>query len=170
MTSLRIAMPVLGEGAGLVQRLRDLAGLRAGGAELVVADGGSSDETWAVACRHADRVLLAPRGRGSQMNAGAAGSTADVLLFLHADTRLPADADQVIRAAVEAGAAWGRFDVQIDSRRPLLRLVSRLINLRSRLSGIATGDQAIFVRRELLEQVGGFPDIPLMRTLPSAPG
>lgn len=162
MKSLCIVMPVLDEGAELTRRLPHLDGLRARGAELVVVDGGSSDATWAVACRYADRVLLAPRGRGAQMNAGAAGSTSDVILFLHADTRLPCDADRLIRAAVETGAAWGRFDIRIDSSRPLLRLVGRLINLRSRLSGIATGDQAIFVRRDVFEQTGGFPDIPLM--------
>lgn len=161
-TSLRIVMPVLGEGLALGPRLLALEPLRARGAELVVVDGGSSDATWLVACRHADRVILAPRGRGSQMNAGAAGSTCDVLLFLHGDTQLPAHADQLVLSAVQAGAAWGRFDVRIDSGQALLRLASRLINLRSRLSGVATGDQAIFVRRDVFEQVGGFPDIPLM--------
>ena len=165
MTSLRIVMPVLGEGVGLALPLRDLAELRARGAELVVVDGGSNDATWATACRHADRVLLAPRGRGAQMNAGAAGATADILLFLHGDTKLPPAADRLVVAAVEAGAAWGRFDVRIDSRHPVLRIVSHLINLRSRLSGIATGDQAIFVRRDVFERVGGFPDIPLMEDI-----
>lgn len=165
MRSLGIVMPVLGEGVGLAGRLRALKELRARGAALVVVDGGSSDATWAVACRNADRVLLAPRGRGAQMNAGAAGATCDILLFLHGDTQPPAEADRLVLAAVEAGAAWGRFDVRIDSSHPLLRLVSFLINLRSRLSGIATGDQAIFVRRDVFEQVAGFPDIPLLEDI-----
>jgi rSAM/selenodomain-associated transferase 2/rSAM/selenodomain-associated transferase 1 len=162
MTTLRIVVPVLGEGLALAERLRALAALRARGAELVVVDGGSTDETWAVACRHADDVRLAPSGRGAQMNAGAAGCKADVLLFLHADTVLPPNADRLIAAAVEGGARWGRFDVRIDSPQPLLRLVSTMINIRSRASGIATGDQAMFVRRDVFEQVGGFPDLPLM--------
>ncbi|MES2631588.1 MAG: TIGR04283 family arsenosugar biosynthesis glycosyltransferase [Pseudomonadota bacterium] len=168
MTSLRIVMPVLGEGADLAARLRALDGLRERGVEVVVVDGGSSDATWAVACRHADRVMLAPRGRGSQMNAGAAAATGrscDILLFLHGDTQLPCDADRLVVAAVVAGASWGRFDVRIDSPHPLLRLVGFMINLRSRLTGIATGDQAIFVRRDVFEKVGGFADIPLMEDI-----
>ena len=165
MTSLRIVMPVLGEGVALSARLRALAPLRDRGAELVVVDGGSTDETWALACCHADRVLLAPRGRGGQMNAGAAGAAADLILFLHADTALPPDADRLVQAAIDSGAAWGRFDVRIDSPQPLLRLASAMINLRSRLSGIATGDQALFVRRDLFERIGGFADLPLMEDI-----
>ncbi|MGV3572877.1 MAG: TIGR04283 family arsenosugar biosynthesis glycosyltransferase [Ramlibacter sp.] len=165
MRSLRIVMPVLEEGPGLAARLRDLQALRARGAEVVVVDGGSTDATWALASGLADRVLLAPRGRASQMNAGAADAHCDILLFLHADTRLPADADRRVSAAVDAGAAWGRFDVRIDSALPLLRLVGWLMNLRSRLTGIATGDQAIFVRRDVFEQAGGFADIPLMEDI-----
>lgn len=165
MSSLRIVMPVLDEGQALGPRLKALAPLRDRGAELVVVDGGSTDDTWAVAGAHADRVLLAPRGRGSQMNAGAAGSTADVLLFLHADTALPPAADGLIRRALQQGAQWGRFDLRIDAGHPLLRLTERLVNLRSRLTGIATGDQAIFIRRETFERLGGFADLPLMEDI-----
>lgn len=163
--SLRIVVPVLDEGGTLGRRLSALRPLRERGAELVVVDGGSTDETWAVACAHADRVLLAPRGRASQMNAGAQASTADVLLFLHADTRLPELADAAIARAVAQGAEWGRFDVRIDSPHPVLRIVEDMMNRRSRLTGIATGDQAIFVKRSIFEAVGGFADIPLMEDI-----
>ncbi len=162
MTFLRIVVPVLDEGPALAGRLAALQPLRARGAELVVVDGGSTDESWRIACLHADQVLLAPRGRAAQMQAGAAAATADTLLFLHADTVLPPGADSRIAQAIEAGALWGRFDVRIDSRLPLLRLVSAMVNLRSRHTGVATGDQAIFVRRALFEQVGGFADTALM--------
>ncbi len=162
MTFLRIVVPVLDEGPALASRLAALQPLRARGAELVVVDGGSTDESWRIACLHADQVLLAPRGRAAQMQAGAAAATASTLLFLHADTVLPPGADRLIAQAIEAGALWGRFDVRIDSRRPLLRLVSAMVNLRSRHTGVATGDQAIFVRRALFEQVGGFADTALM--------
>lgn len=165
MGSMRIVMPVVDEGTALSARLQALQPLRARGAELVVVDGGSTDDTWALACRHADRVLLAPRGRGAQMNAGAAGTKADVILFLHADTALPAEADRLVHAAIAAGAAWGRFDVRIDSAQPLLRLVGAMINLRSRWSGVATGDQALFVRRDVFERLGGFEDLPLMEDI-----
>ncbi len=158
-------MPVLDEGPNLLQRLRELQPLRARGAELVVVDGGSTDDTWAVARAHADQVLLAPRGRASQMNAGAAGPDAQVLLFLHADTVLPADADGLIRSALDRGHSWGRFDLQIDGRHPMLRLVAHMINLRSRLTGIATGDQALFANRRQFEQAGGFADFPLMEDI-----
>jgi len=96
------------------------------------------------------------------MNAGAAACPADVLLFLHADTVLPDDADVLVARALAGRRAWGRFDVRIDSPRRLLRVVAAMMNLRSRWSGIATGDQALFVRHELFERVGGFPELPLM--------
>ncbi|MBC7438254.1 MAG: TIGR04283 family arsenosugar biosynthesis glycosyltransferase [Bdellovibrionales bacterium] len=160
--TLRIVIPVLNEGASLAQRLHALRPLRERGAEVVVVDSGSTDSTWAVAMAFADRVLLAPRGRGLQMNAGARGSTADVLLFLHADTSLPQDADHLIAAAMQQGYRWGRFNVRIAGAHPMLRVVAGMMNLRSRVTGIATGDQAIFVTRELFETLRGFAPIPLM--------
>ncbi len=165
MSLLHIVVPVLNEGVSLADRLEALRPLRERGAQLVVVDGGSTDETWAIACRHADRVLLAPRGRAAQMNAGAEGASAEVLLFLHADTALPAHADEAIAAAMAGGADWGRFDVQLDSRSWLLRIVAGAMNLRSRLTGIATGDQAMFVRRQRFEALGGFPQIELMEDI-----
>ena len=165
---LRIVMPVLNEGATLAISLRALKPLRERGAQVVVVDGGSTDDTWAIARALADQVLLAPRGRAAQMNAGARWDgrpRADVLLFLHSDTRLPAEADGLISAAMQNGADWGRFDVRLDSGQTLLRLVASMMNLRSRLTGIATGDQALFVRREVFERVSGFADQPLMEDI-----
>lgn len=167
--NLQIVMPVLNEGDTLQASLHALQPLRQRGAKLVVVDGGSTDNTWALARALADQVLLAPRGRAAQMNAGARDCDAGVLLFLHADTRLPQDADRLIAQALETGVdpghSWGRFDVRIDGAHLILRVVERLMNLRSRLTGIATGDQAIFVRREVLERVGGFADLPLMEDI-----
>jgi rSAM/selenodomain-associated transferase 2 len=132
-------------------------------AEIIVADGGSEDATADLARPLADRVLEAPRGRARQMNAGAAAARGEVLLFLHADTVLPEDAPRDIGAAFEkSGRQWGRFDATIAGRDALLAVVSLMMNARSRMSGIATGDQAMFVRRQAFEKVGGFPDIPLM--------
>ena len=160
-----IIMPVLDEAGQLAARLEALQATRAQGVELIVVDGGSSDGTPALAGTLADRVLAAPRGRAAQMNAGAAASRGRVLLFLHADTALPESALPALRAAIAGGAWWGRFDVRIDGREPLLRIVEWLINARSRRTGMATGDQAIFVRREVFESLGGYPDLPLMEDL-----
>ena len=160
--ALRIVMPVLNEGSTLAARLKALAPLRSRGVELVVVDGGSTDTTWAIASALVDHMLPAPRGRASQMNAGAKDATTDALVFLHADTQLPEGADLLIAHALRAGHHWGRFDVRIDGTRTALRLVARLMNLRSRLTGIATGDQAMFVRRSVFESLGGFADQPLM--------
>lgn len=161
--ALSIILPVLNEAALIEARLRALAPLRAAGAEIIVADGGSADDTQALAAPHCDAVILAPRGRASQMNAGAAQARGDVLLFLHADTRLPEGAMAlVLEGLAQTGAAWGRFDVRIEGRSRLLPIIATLMNLRSRLTGIATGDQAFFIRAHAFEALGGFPDLALM--------
>jgi rSAM/selenodomain-associated transferase 2 len=166
MAKISIIIPVLDEGEGIAAALDALADLRALGAEVIVVDGGSRDATIQRARMRADRVIAAPRGRALQMNAGAAKATGDVLLFLHADTRLPPDADLLLVQGLErSGRAWGRFDVRIDGRSPLLRVVGWLIGVRSRLTGIATGDQAIFVRRDAFQSAGGFAEIPLMEDI-----
>jgi rSAM/selenodomain-associated transferase 2 len=159
---LSIIIPVLDEAAMIVPALQRLKPLRHRGCEVIVVDGGSRDETAALAGLLADRVERAPRGRASQMNAGAAMARGDALLFLHADTVLPDAADAAIEAALADGTQWGRFDVRIDGSSPMLSVVAWSMNLRSRLTGIATGDQAMFVRREAFRAAGGFPDIPLM--------
>ena len=141
--------------------LEALAALRARGHEVIVVDGGSSDGTPELAAPLCDRVVLARRGRALQMNAGAALARGDALLFLHADSFLPARADELVCAALET-RVWGRFDVTIEARTWLLGVVARAMNLRSRLSGIATGDQAIFVRRAAFP---GFPEIALMEDI-----
>ncbi len=162
---LAIIVPVLNEGAALAQRLLALQPLRQRGAQLLVVDGGSTDASAATAAAWADQVLAAPRGRAAQMNAGACATRADVLLFLHADTQLPPGADVLIAQALAAGHHWGRFDVRIEGRHPLLPMVAAFMNWRSRLSGIATGDQAMFVRRAVFNAVGGFAPQPLMEDI-----
>jgi rSAM/selenodomain-associated transferase 2 len=166
LSKLSIIMPVLDEGESIAATLDALAKLRALGTEVIVVDGGSRDATIQRARLRADHVVTAPRGRALQMNAGAAKASGDVLLFLHADTRLPADADHVVLKSLErSGRAWGRFDVEIDGRSPLLLAVGWLMNFRSRLTGIATGDQAIFVQRHAFHEAGGFAEIPLMEDI-----
>lgn len=155
---LSIVIPVLNEAAVIDGTLISLAPLRVRGHEVVVADGGSEDHTRQIASQFADRVVLAPRGRARQMNAGAAAASGDALVFLHADTRLPANADHLIFRSLKNNL-WGRFDVAIEGRSALLPMIGFLMNQRSRFSGIATGDQAIFVRREAFS---GFPEIALM--------
>jgi rSAM/selenodomain-associated transferase 2 len=166
MVRLSIIMPVLDEGDNIVAALDALADLRALGVEVIVVDGGSRDATVQRARLRADRVLTAPRGRASQMNAGAEKAAGDVLLFLHADTRLPDAAELVLLNGLErSGRVWGRFDVSIAGQHPLLRLIARLMNLRSRMTGIATGDQAIFVKRDAFQAARGFPAIALMEDI-----
>jgi rSAM/selenodomain-associated transferase 2 len=164
---LAIVIPVLDEEAAIGPALARLASLRARGATVLVVDGGSTDRSVERARASADAVLVARRGRAAQMNAGARAALADAqvqaLVFLHADTRLPAEADRAIAAACAGRAeAWGRFDVRIEGRSPLLPVVAAMMNLRSRLTGIATGDQCLFVTRALFERLGGFPLQPLM--------
>jgi rSAM/selenodomain-associated transferase 2 len=160
---IAVIMPALNEAAGLQQTLAALAQWPARGHELILVDGGSQDATTTIAARAGVRVLQSERGRARQMNTGAAETTADILLFLHADTQLPADADQLVIAGLQDGRhRWGRFDVRIRGRSRMFPLIGTMINLRSRLSGIATGDQALFMTRAAYSAVGGFPDLPLM--------
>jgi rSAM/selenodomain-associated transferase 2 len=166
MPQLSIIIPVLDEAATIAEALAALAPLRDRGAEVIVVDGGSRDRTVEQAFPLADVVITAPRGRGSQMNAGVDAAHSDVLIFLHADTRLPPDADRVVVAALaQSQGVWGRFDVTIAGRSPLLRVVAAMMNWRSRATGIATGDQAMFVTRAAFARAGGFPDIPLMEDI-----
>jgi len=160
---LSIIIPALNEARRLTALLPALLRV-CPEAEVIVADGGSSDDTRAVVARQpAARFVESRRGRARQMNAGAAVARGDVLLFLHADTWLPAETTLVISAALrDPAVAYGRFDVCFDNLHWPFRLIARLMNARSRLSGICTGDQAIFVRRQPFETLGGYPDIPLM--------
>lgn len=162
--ALSIIVPALNEAQGIEASLRALAPMRLRGVEVIVADGGSTDATAALAAPFTDLVLDAPRGRALQMRAGAAAAAGRVLLFLHADTLLPENADRLVTEALGA-RQWGRFDVHIAGRAPMLRVIAAMINLRSRLSGIATGDQAMFVARDAYLAVGGFPDQPLMEDI-----
>ena len=155
---LSIVIPALNEARGMRAALEALAPLRRRGHEVIVVDGGSDDTTREIAAPLADKVLVSARGRAPQMNAGAALAQGEALVFLHADTRLPQDADALVQHALEQ-RAWGRFDVRIEGRHALFGLIAWAMNVRSRMTGIATGDQAIFVRRDAFP---GFPAIALM--------
>ena len=156
---LSIVVPALDEAGSIAAVVTEA---RAHADEVVVVDGGSRDATRELAIRAGATVIGAPRGRATQMNAGAAQARGDLLLFLHADCRLPPDAGDAVRAEFSAGRRWGRFDVRLDAPGAALALVGTMMNLRSRLTGIATGDQAIFVCRSLWDASGGFAPIPLM--------
>jgi rSAM/selenodomain-associated transferase 2 len=160
---LAIVIPALNEAANLSRLLPELA-RDCPGAEIVVVDGGSHDDTAAAVTRQpGPRLLASASGRALQMNHGAREAGGDTLLFLHADTRLPEGAARAIeRALAEPGVVGGRFDVRFDNERALFRMIAWFMNVRSRGSGICTGDQAIFVRRADFEAIGGYPDIPLM--------
>jgi rSAM/selenodomain-associated transferase 2 len=164
--TISVIIPTLHEARNIGSLLDSLAPVRAAGGEILVVDGGSADDTASLAVSHADRVLSAPRGRAAQMNAGAAAARGDLLVFLHADTQAPIEA--LLRLPdllARSGRSWGRFDVRIEGRHPLLPIVAWSMSQRSRLTGIATGDQAIFVDRALFERVGGYPEIALMEDI-----
>jgi rSAM/selenodomain-associated transferase 2 len=165
VTPVSIIMPILDEGPALAGALRPLQAHRAAGHELILVDGGSRDTGPQEASGLCDRLLHAPRGRAAQMNAGAAAARHDILLFLHADTRLPANAPAHLAAALAGGHGWGRFNVRIEGRSALLPLIALMMNWRSRLTGMATGDQAIFIRRDLFTRIGGYADLPIMEDL-----
>ncbi len=195
LPDISVIVPVLNEEASLAGILEPLqclripeddpnSGMRGEAAdetlriEIIVVDGGSRDSSREIALPLCDRLIDARSGRARQMNAGAESAKGRTLLFLHADTYLPAGWERAVSAALGRGVVakgeakgrkashdWGRFDVRLDGRHPLLRIVERAMNLRSRLSGIATGDQAIFVKRDVFRSLGGFPEIALMEDI-----
>ena len=163
---LSVIIPALNEAVAITTTLQALQPLRARGHEIIVVDGGSNDLTVELSRSLANRVIQTGPGRATQMRAGAALAAGSVLWFLHADTIAPPDADRlIIQALQQKRAGWGRFDVQLSQTRLLLRCVAWMMNQRSRLSGIATGDQGLFVTRTLYEEVGGFPEIALMEDI-----
>lgn len=163
---LSVIIPALNESRQLEPTLSALQGMREAGHEVILVDGGSEDGTPGIAAPLVDSVLLSPRGRARQMNAGAREARGDILLFLHADTLVSPDSIAVLLEEFpSSGRSWGRFDVRLTGNGSLLRLTAYMMNLRSRLSGIATGDQAIFVRREIFERIGGYPEIALMEDI-----
>jgi rSAM/selenodomain-associated transferase 2 len=165
MRRISVIIPCLNEAAICAERLRDMQSLRFEGHELILVDGGSGDGTPLLAGSLVDRVLLGAPGRAVQMNQGAEVATGDALWFLHLDTRISEEAaSQVLREAIE-GPGWGRFDVRLSGARPMFRVIERMMNLRSHLTGMVTGDQGLFVRRDIFEKVGGFPAIALMEDL-----
>jgi rSAM/selenodomain-associated transferase 2 len=160
---LSVIIPVLNEAKNLESILSRLRAI-CPAAEVIVVDGGSEDGTSAVVCRFPWVTYLSSRrGRASQMNAGAKVANGEVLLFLHADTLLPAGAEgTIVEAFSNPDIVAGRFDIRFDNPRPVFKVIAFFINLRSRLTKICTGDQALFVRQKTFEELGGYPDIPLM--------
>jgi rSAM/selenodomain-associated transferase 2 len=165
-TRVSIVIPCLNEGSVIGQMLDGLQPLRQQGHELILVDGGSTDDTSVQAQRRVDRLVRSPRGRARQLNAGAKVAAGGIFWFLHADSQVPTGGvDAIVSALASDNRYWGRFDVVLTGRHRLLRLVEFMMNWRSRLTGIATGDQGIFMRREAFTAVGGFPEIPLMEDI-----
>jgi Glycosyltransferases, probably involved in cell wall biogenesis len=164
--SLSVIIPTLNEADAIFNTLSALQPLRVRGHEVLVIDGGSNDDTVSIAKLLSDSIIQSRRGRARQMNAGASWAQGSVFWFVHGDTITPNNADYLIAEQLKSyREKWGHFDVRLSGSHPMLRVVERLMNLRSRITSIATGDQGIFVRRHLFEAVGGFPEIPLMEDI-----
>ncbi|MCF7969740.1 MAG: TIGR04283 family arsenosugar biosynthesis glycosyltransferase [Methylococcaceae bacterium] len=164
MHKYSIIIPTLNEASGIRQCLLALQELRSE-CQLIIADAGSPDETREVSLPLIDVFITTPKGRAVQMNAGAQKASADVFIFLHADTFLPENALCCIQSALDSGAQWGRFDMQLVGESFMLKVVAVMMNWRSRLTGIATGDQVIFVRRTAFLEAGCFPEVALMEDI-----
>ena len=163
MNRIAVIIPVLNEAATIAATVDRVI---AAGVHCVVVDGGSDDDTPTIARSRGAQVIAARRGRASQMNAGArSAGEFEILVFLHADVVLPDDWKSAVEGAIDAGAMWGRFDVWLASRLRLLCIVGAMMNLRSRITGIATGDQTIFIRRATFDAIGGYADLPLMEDI-----
>ena len=162
--NISVIIPVLNEEKSIAATLRTLLALQPH--EITVVDGGSYDRSREICQQFGVQMLSSESGRARQMNYGARHATGNILLFLHADTQLPASAFEDIAAALsDARCLGGRFDVELEGSHWMLKIIGALINYRSRATGIGTGDQAIFVRREVFQRIGGYPDIPLMEDI-----
>lgn len=164
-SQVSIIIPVLNEAEVISNTLQLLQPLRAQGHELIIVDGGSTDETLSLVGPLADVVTHSEKGRALQMNAGAAIARGNIFWFLHADTLVAEDSLALLSNAQSSGYDWGRFNVRLSGQQVLLRIVERMMNLRSCLTGIATGDQGLFMTRDTFDEVGGFPLIPLMEDI-----
>jgi rSAM/selenodomain-associated transferase 2 len=165
MNKISIIVPSLNEAGCISACLDSLKLLREQGHEVIVVDGGSDDATVSLCENKVDHILSASRGRARQLNRGAAKASGDLLLFLHADTLLPANTDIILAKLMQFEEFWGRFEVRLSGSNYLFRVIEFFMNTRSRLSGIATGDQVIFVSKNLFEKAGGFPEIELMEDI-----
>ena len=159
---ISIIIPVLNEQENLSRLTAYLQLVQDQGHEVIIVDGGSKDNTLTMAYEITRHVVVSNAGRALQMNSGADIATGEVLLFLHADTQLPENTVQIISELFNNKNYWGRFNVRLSSNKTVYRLIEQLINLRSRLTSIATGDQAIFIEKNLFDRVAGFPEIALM--------
>ena len=164
MTYLSIIIPVLNEADWVVAQLQPLQELREAGHEVIVVDGGSQDNTAALAQPWCDRLLTGPRGRALQMHLGSLYARSELLIFLHLDSRLPANIGRLFNYHIPT-QFWGRFDIQLSGKSRWFRVIENAMNWRSRITGIATGDQALFVHYRLYRQVGGLPPIALMEDI-----
>lgn len=166
MMRISIIIPTLNESKTIDATLRYLEPLRQQGHEVIVVDGGSQDDTLKLANCGADKLLQTEPGRGHQMNTGASQASGDILWFVHADTHVPEKAaQQILEVLDNKNYHWGRFDIRLSGKSLLLRVVEKLMNLRSCITGIATGDQGIFVRRDTFTAIGGFMPLPLMEDI-----
>lgn len=166
MTKISIIIPVLNESGCIEENLRRLQPLQQNGHEVIVVDGGSTDNTMEIASHYADIVIAHDRGRSLQMNAGTVAASGDLFLFLHADTRLPALVDHLLQSiAICNEEFWGFFKVRLSGKNVLFRVIESFMNQRSRFSKVGTGDQALFVTRNLFRQVNGYDEIPLMEDI-----
>lgn len=162
---LSIIIPVYNDAKNITVLLRRLRNYRFQGHEVIVVDGGSRDNSFDCAMGLVDKLLMSKQGRALQMNVGAEQAEGDILLFLHADTHLPKDADKLIANVIEKDKIWGRFNVSLSGKHLFFRIIETMMNLRSCITGVATGDQAIFVKRSIFEQSGAYPEIKLMEDI-----
>lgn len=159
-----VIIPVLNEEKTILSLLQDLQSCRQEGHELIVVDGGSKDQTMLIARELSDKVISASKGRAMQMNAGAAQAKNEILWFLHSDTKISGEEIKIIQSSLK-DKVWGRFNIKLSGTNVLFRVIETMINIRSYISGIATGDQGIFVKRDIFESVNGYTDIPLMEDI-----
>lgn len=165
MTQYTIIIPTFNEEAEIKACLRQLQVLRTQGFEVIVVDGGSFDKTPQLVEGHCDQFILFRRGRAAQMNAGAQQAKGEIIFFVHVDSRLPEKFSELISSIESDTLFWGRFDVKLSGKHWSYRLIESMMNLRSRLTGIATGDQVIFMSKKLYRDVNGFPEIELMEDI-----